>query len=70
VDLKIQIGHLLAQYRKQKNISQERLAYLTDMHPDYIGKIERGLRIPSLASLLKILDALKVKYSEFFDQLS
>jgi len=69
VDLKKKIGSLISKYRKKKGLTQEKLASAVDMHPDFIGKIEQGKRIPSLESTLKILKVLKVKYSSFFKDL-
>jgi len=66
VDIDIKIGEQLAQSRKQKGYTQEHLASILDLHEDYIGKIERGQRSPSVKTLLLILDKLDVKYSKFF----
>ena len=66
--MKIQpkLGQLIAKYRKERGLSQERLAYLSDLNEDYIGKIEQGKRIPSLVSLMKIISQLKLSPGEFF----
>ena len=69
MNIKLQLGQHIAKHRKQKQLSQEKLAFLAGIHPDYIGKIERGERMPSIVSLLKILDAMHVKYPEFFEDL-
>ncbi|MEM6814179.1 MAG: helix-turn-helix transcriptional regulator [Bacteroidota bacterium] len=69
MDVKKEIGTLIAQHRKQQKLTQERLAFLTDLHPDYIGKVERGERVPSVDSLLKIIKGLGMKYSSFFKEL-
>ncbi len=66
VDVNIKIGEQLAQLRKQKGYTQEHLASILELHEDYIGKIERGQRNPSVKTLLLILDNLKIKYSDFF----
>ena len=66
MDINIKIGEKLAQLRKQKGYTQEHLASLLGLHPDYIGKIERGKRSPSVKTLLMILDSLGVSYSSFF----
>jgi len=66
VDINIKIGEQLAQLRKQKGFTQEHLASILELHEDYIGKIERGQRNPSVKTLLLILDNLKIKYSDFF----
>jgi len=36
------IGTAIRQFRKQAGVSQEQLAEKADLHPVYIGKIERG----------------------------
>jgi transcriptional regulator with XRE-family HTH domain len=69
VNVKQKIGALIAKHRKQKGITQEKLGFLTDLHSDYIGKVERGERIPSLESVLKIITSLGVKYGKFFEEL-
>ena len=69
MDLSKKIGALISINRKAKNISQEELADVSGLHPDYIGKIERGERNPSLSTLLRVLDSLSVRYSSFFKEL-
>lgn len=69
VELYKEVGRLIANYRKEKGISQEKLAALSDLHEDYIGKIERGERKPTLETIIVILIALKVKFGEFFSKL-
>lgn len=69
VELYKEVGRLIANYRKEKGISQEKLAALSDLHEDYIGKIERGERKATLETILKLLNVLKINYSEFFARL-
>jgi transcriptional regulator with XRE-family HTH domain len=57
-------GRQLASIRKQKGITQERLADLVEVHRTYIGFIEQGKRNPSIGNIYKISQALKVKMSE------
>lgn len=54
------VGTNLRRYRKIKNITQERLASLTNLTPTYIGMIERGEKTPSLEAFISILNALEV----------
>jgi transcriptional regulator with XRE-family HTH domain len=42
-------------------MSQEKLAELSDLHPTYIGRLERGTVNVSLWTLEAIARALKVK---------
>ncbi|PTB96339.1 XRE family transcriptional regulator [Marivirga lumbricoides] len=66
VEIQKRIGAKIAKIRKQRGLTQEDLADLAAIHPDYMGKIERGERSPSLVRFLRILDALKFNYGEFF----
>ena len=50
-------------------MSQERLAEKADLHPVYIGKIERGEQWVSISALLRIASALRVHISELVSKL-
>jgi len=57
-------GKQLQLVRKSKNISQEELAHKLSMHRTYVGMIERGERNPTIRTLYKIVQVLKIKSSE------
>jgi len=59
-------GKRLAEIRKDKGITQERLAEMVDVHRTYIGFIEQGKRNPSIGNINKISKVLKVRLSELF----
>lgn len=42
-------------------MSQEMLAEKADLHPVYVGKVERGEQWISLHALLRIAKALKIR---------
>ena len=46
--------------RESQGISQEKLAEYANLHRTYIGSIERGEKIPSLVTVIKISKALNV----------
>lgn len=54
------VGKNIRYYRKQNNISQDRLAELSELSSNYIGQIELGNKQPSLESLIRIANALHV----------
>lgn len=55
------LGARIRLYRKAADISQERLAELSELHPVYIGNVERGEENISIDSLARIAGALKVR---------
>ncbi|MFW6026262.1 MAG: helix-turn-helix domain-containing protein [Candidatus Woesearchaeota archaeon] len=59
-------GRNVKKYRLKKNLSQEELAELSDMHRTYISDIERGKRSISLKNIEKIANALNVKEYKLF----
>jgi transcriptional regulator with XRE-family HTH domain len=60
------IGRAVMTYRKKARFSQETLAEKADVHPNYVGRIERGECSATLAILLKIAKALNVRPYKFF----
>ena len=58
---KIRIGKRIAELRKEKGLSQFKLAQLTGIDSSNIGKIELGKYNPSLEILSRIGDALGVE---------
>ena len=61
-----QLGQRIKQIRKSKKVTQEKLAEMIDVDFGYISKLEVGLNFPSIQTLNKIADALKVGIAEFF----
>lgn len=58
------VGNVIAEYRKEKGISQEVLSGLSDIGRTHLSMIERGERKPTLETFFKICSALDVKPSE------
>lgn len=61
-------GKVLKKFRTQKGLSQEQLALDADLDRTFISLLERGLRQPSLNTLLQISNALDTKASEIVAQ--
>jgi transcriptional regulator with XRE-family HTH domain len=59
-------GKRVAEVRRQRGFTQERLAAEADITPLSIGFIEQGRRWPRLATLQKLARCLNVSVSEFF----
>lgn len=60
------IGKNIRWLRKDKELSQEKLAELCDMSRNAIGSIERGEVNVSILTLNKIAKALEAELCEFF----
>ncbi len=55
------LGEAIRKYRKRAKMSQEKLAEKANLHPVYIGKVERGEQWISLHALLRIAKAVGVR---------
>lgn len=52
-------GRVLREAREQRGLTQEALAFETDLDRTYISLLERGLRQPTLSSLFALAAALQ-----------
>jgi transcriptional regulator with XRE-family HTH domain len=62
--LSLTFGKLIRKHRLALKLSQEALAEKAEVHPTYIGLLERGLRTPGLDVAHRIAQALGKKLSE------
>jgi transcriptional regulator with XRE-family HTH domain len=60
----MRFGKNVQRIRKEKNISQEKLAEYAGLHRTYIGMIERSERNITLINAEKVAHALGVNISE------
>ncbi|HHL1989656.1 MULTISPECIES: helix-turn-helix domain-containing protein [Acinetobacter calcoaceticus/baumannii complex] len=63
-DLSIQIGQLIRKKRKEKQISQEKLALLCNIDRSYLGRIERGEVNITILKLYEISNVLEANAKE------
>ena len=54
------IGRNVRRYRLKKKLRQEDLAELAGLSINYVGAVERGEKIPSLETLVVLINALEV----------
>jgi transcriptional regulator with XRE-family HTH domain len=59
---------LVKRHRLAKKLSQEALAEKADVHPTYIGLLERGERTPGIDVAERIANALGKKLSQLVAQ--
>lgn len=65
----IRYGQAIRESRLSKNISQEELAYLCNLHRTYISDVELGKRNLSLENIEKIAKALDMSLSKLFERI-
>ncbi len=61
------IGQRIQAFRKQRKMSQEELALLSEIHPAYLGRVERGEKCPTVQTIFKISQGLKVPLPQLMD---
>ncbi len=60
-------GKRIRQLRKEKGMSQEKLAEKSGLHNTYIGQIERGEKNASLETIEKLANGLDISVGELFE---
>lgn len=62
-----QVGNRIKQLRNNLGISQEELGFRSGVHRTYIASLEVGKRNVSIVTLEKIVKALDISMSDFFN---
>lgn len=57
-------GGTLRRVRTDKGLSQERLAEMTGLSTNFIGEMERGLKAPGLAVIVRLATALGISVQD------
>ena len=58
-------GQRLREQRLKQNLTLEQLAEKANLSPNYVGMVERGLKEPGLATIVKLLNGLNVQRTLF-----
>lgn len=64
-----ELGQRIRAERTARKMTQEELAERADLHPTYIGQVERGEKSLTIASLEKIVEGLGISFSDLFENL-
>jgi DNA-binding XRE family transcriptional regulator len=62
-EFSVAFGKYIQQVRKEHSLTQEELAFKTNLHSTYIGHIETGTYTPSIFVVWKISQVLKLNLS-------
>jgi transcriptional regulator with XRE-family HTH domain len=60
-DPRKKFGKCVRKLRRERELSQEKLAELADLHRNYVGRVERGEQNIALLNIVAIAHALRVR---------
>ena len=63
------LGKLIQQKRRERQLSQEQLGFLSNLDRTYISGVERGIRSPSLTALVSLAVGLGITVSALLKDL-
>ena len=69
MEIKVYFGILLKRKRKEKGLSQQRLADKSGLDRTFISLMERGLKTPSLTTIFKLSSTLEIEASTLIQEL-
>ena len=67
MDISKELGLKIRYHRKEKQITQETLAEICNLHPTYIGQIERGEKNATIESIYRIAKGLGIPISKLLE---
>lgn len=66
MDIKVKIGKRIEELRKDRKLSQEKLAAEAGIDRTYVNSVEKGRRNISVVNIEKIVKALGTSLKDFF----
>ena len=67
ISIEVKVGRRIRRLRTKRGMTQVILADHAELTPEYIGIVERGEKAATIKVLDRIVAALGVTLSEFFD---
>jgi transcriptional regulator with XRE-family HTH domain len=64
VDIAARFGDNLARCRRRADLSQDELSVRASLHRTEVSQLERGLRLPRIDTLVKLMASLEVTADE------
>jgi len=61
------LGGAIRHLRRERELSQEALAFAADIHPKHLSEIERANKDPRATTVVRLADALGVTVAELYD---
>lgn len=69
MNISLEVGLRIRYYRKEKHVTQEKLAEMCNLHPTYIGQLERGEKNATIESLYKITSGLGISMDKLLENI-
>lgn len=66
-EVAIRLGENLLRCRKRVDLSQEEVAFRASLHRTEVSQLERGLRVPRIDTLLRLMGALEASAEELLE---
>ncbi len=60
-------GRRVREIRLQQELTQERLAEKAGLHPTFVSNLERGYRVPTLVTVMRVAAALEIRLGDLLD---
>lgn len=67
MDIRAIVGGNVRKYRERIGVSQEQLAFQSELHRTYVSGVERGIRNPSVVIVARLAIALGVEPSKLLE---
>ncbi len=67
MEIQAVVGRNVKRHRELRGVSQEELAFQSDLHRTYVSGVERGIRNPTVAIVARLAVALGVKPSKLLE---
>ncbi|HEX4805735.1 MAG TPA: helix-turn-helix transcriptional regulator [Conexibacter sp.] len=61
------LGEAIRHLRRERELSQEALAYAADIHPKHLSEIERANKDPRSTTVVRLADALGVTVAALYE---
>ncbi len=68
VDIGVIFGEVLRRHRSEKKISQEELAHRAGVDRTFVSRLERGIRQPTITTMIGIGQALGVRAADLMHE--
>lgn len=69
MNISVELGIRIRYLRKEKHLTQEKLAELCNLHPTYIGQLERGEKTATIESIYRIAKGLNVPITRLLENI-